>query len=75
MDDKLLLVEILLVESRIHHALENVPKAKAALTSSRAASNAIYCPPLLQVYFRLFLSSLLTFTKGRNRSSSGYSLR
>lgn len=47
-DDKQLLVEIQLLESRVYFAIKNYAKSRASLTACRAAANSIYCNPLLQ---------------------------
>lgn len=48
LDDKALLVEVQLMESRVYYRLGNLQRARAALTSARTTANGIYCPPRLQ---------------------------
>jgi len=53
LDDKIILTEVFLLESRAAHAIQNFPRAKAALTSARTTANSVYCPPLLQAQLDL----------------------
>lgn len=48
LDDKQLLMEVQLLESRTYHSLGNIQKSRAALTSARTTASGIYCPPKLQ---------------------------
>ncbi|PAA48235.1 hypothetical protein BOX15_Mlig007248g3 [Macrostomum lignano] len=48
LDDKMLLVEVQLLESKTYYKLSNVQRARAALTSSRTTANGIYIPPKMQ---------------------------
>lgn len=47
-EDKQLLVESQLIESKVFHALQNVNKAKSSLTSVKTTAHSIYIVPQLQ---------------------------
>lgn len=48
LDDKELMVEVQLEESKAFHRMGNATKARAALTSARTTANGIYVPPKMQ---------------------------
>ena len=42
------MVESQLIESKVYHALENIPKSKAALTAVKTIVNSVYIVPKMQ---------------------------
>lgn len=47
-DDKLLLVEIHLIESKVYFAIDNMSKARSSLTAAKTNSNSVYVGVQLQ---------------------------
>ncbi|KAK7920230.1 hypothetical protein PG985_008252 [Apiospora marii] len=70
LDDKLVLVEVQLLESRVYHALGNTSKARAALTSARTSAASVYTPPQLQANLDMQSGMLHTMDQDFNTAYS-----
>jgi len=70
-DDKLLLVELHLLESRILHSLRNITKSKAALTAARASASSVYVDPDLQADLDL-QGGVISTEEGDYKTGSSY---
>ncbi|KAJ1611685.1 26S proteasome regulatory subunit Rpn6-like and PINT domain-containing protein [Cryptosporidium canis] len=70
-DDKILLVEVYLIESKLEYRIRNLPRSKASLTAARTNANSIHCPPLLQADIDL-QSGIILADEGDFKTSFSY---
>lgn len=71
LDDKLLLVEIHYIESKLYFFTNNLSKSKAALTAARSNANAIHCPPLLHADIDI-MSGAIHCEEGDSKTAFSY---
>jgi 26S proteasome regulatory subunit N6 len=69
-EDKQLLVEAQLIESKVYHALENLPKSKASLTGVKTTANSIYVIPALQAEIDMMSGLIAVDEKDYNTAYS-----
>lgn len=70
-DDKLGLVKLYYLESKVFYALKNISRAKSSLTLSKSTATFVYCPPFLQAKIDL-LSSMYAADEKEYSISTGY---
>lgn len=70
-DDKIGLVKLYYLESRVFYMLKNISKAKSSLTQSKSTATFIYCPPYLQAKIDL-LSAIYTADEKDYLSATGH---
>eukprot|EP00047_Mylnosiga_fluctuans_P002775 m.225861 g.225861 ORF g.225861 m.225861 type:complete len:439 (+) comp11329_c0_seq1:71-1387(+) len=71
LDDKSLLVDVHLMESKAYYAVSNYPKSRAALVAARSLANGIYCPPKMQAALDL-QSGILHAQEGDFKTAYSY---
>ncbi|AIN95208.1 proteasome regulatory non-ATPase subunit 6, putative [Leishmania panamensis] len=71
LDDRTLLLDIYLLESKLYYAVMDIQKARAALVSARTTANSIYCPPLSQAEIDL-QSGVLHADEKDNKTAYSY---
>ncbi|OAG28872.1 26S proteasome regulatory subunit N6 [Nematocida displodere] len=69
-DDKIGLVKLYYLESKVYYELKNLPRAKSALTLSRSTSTLVYCPPFLQAKMDLLNGIYLADEKDYKTSTA-----